>query len=99
MKIGFIVNHVKKEDPNFTTTGLALCAHKRGHEVFYMGAGDLVYYSDEQVGAHACQVPGKKFSSSTAFMQAVKDAPRETITYAGRDAMKHRKYPAEDNKK
>src|SRR3546814_9121799 len=51
MKIESIVNHVQKEDPTFTTTGLAICAHKQCHEVFYMRAGDLVYYSDEQVGA------------------------------------------------
>ncbi|QEC53710.1 glutathione synthase [Anseongella ginsenosidimutans] len=99
MKIGFIVNQVKKEDPNFTTTGLAWTAHKRGHEVYYMGVGDLAYYSDEQVGAHARKVPDKKFNTRATFMDGVKSAAKEKITSAGLDVLMLRNDPAEDIEK
>lgn len=99
MRIGFIVNQVRTENPNFTTTGLAFCAHKRGHEVYYMGVGDLVYNSDEQIGAHARKVPGKKFTSRDTFMEAVRDAAREKITSAELDVLMLRNDPAEDIEK
>src|SRR5690606_15088320 len=96
MKIGFIVNQVKKEDANYTTTGLAWCAHKRGHQVYYMGVGDLVYYSNEQIGAHARKVPDKKFTTRTTFMDAVKNAEKSKITSTDLDVLMLRNDPADD---
>lgn len=96
MKIGFIVNQVKKEDANYTTTGLAWHAHKRGHEVYYMGVDDLVYYSDERIGAHARRVPDKKFTTRATFMASVKKADKEKITSTGLDVLMLRNDPAED---
>lgn len=96
MKIGFIVNQVKKENANYTTTGLAWYAHKRGHQVYYMGVDDLVYYSDERIGAHARKVPDKKFTTQNTFMTGVKKTDKEKITSSDLDVLLLRNDPAED---
>lgn len=59
---------------------MAWCAHKRGHTVFYIDVNDLVYYSVEPIGAHAREVPDKKFTPQKTFMAAVKKMAKEKIT-------------------
>jgi glutathione synthase len=39
MKIGFVVNDVRTEEPGYTTTRLAMAAINRGHEAWVIGAG------------------------------------------------------------
>jgi hypothetical protein len=38
MKIGFVVNDVRTEEPGYTTTRLAMAAINRGHEAWVIGA-------------------------------------------------------------
>ena len=64
MKIAFIVNDIQTERVNYSTTHLAFCAHKREHEVYYAGVGDLAYYSDGHMGAIAKKVPARKYRSA-----------------------------------
>ena len=53
MRLGMLVNDVATERPGYTTTRLALTATGRGHEVWFMGAGDLAYDPDDTIRARA----------------------------------------------
>ena len=63
MKIGFMVNDIKTEEPGYTTTRLAMAALNRGNEVWLMGAGDFAYDTDEHIYALAKSVPKKNYKS------------------------------------
>jgi glutathione synthase len=79
---------------------MALCAHKRGHEVYYMGVGDLAYYSDGQMGAHAYPLPAeKKFRSASTLMAEIKKTEQIKITATDLDVLMLRNDPSEDIEK
>ena len=59
VKLGIFVNDVACEKPEYTTTGLALAAVGRGHEVWYIGAGDFACDADDAVRARACRAPSR----------------------------------------
>lgn len=100
MRIGFVVNDVAEEHSSYTTTHLALCAHKRGHEVYFMGVGDLAYYSDGQMGAHAFPLPpDKKFRTAATLLNEIKEASRVKITASDLDVIMLRNDPSEDIEK
>lgn len=90
---------MEKEHFQYTTTGLAHCACKKGHEVFYMDTSGLVYYSDEQVGGHARKAPDRKFRDEADFLKAIREAPEERITAADLDVLMLRNDPSEDIEK
>jgi len=96
MKIVFVVNQVRKETPLYTTTGLALQAHKMGHEVYYAGVGDLAYLDQERMGAYARKVPDKQFRSPETFLQAVKDTEKQQISALEMDVLMLRNDPSAD---
>jgi glutathione synthase len=100
MRIGFIVNDVAQEHNSYTTTHLALCAHKREHVVYFIGVGDLAYYSDGQMGAHAFPLPvEKKFRTAATLLNEIKHARQVKITAADLDVLMLRNDPAEDIEK
>jgi len=101
MKIAFVVNDIKTEKVNYSTTHLAFCAHKREHEVYYIAVGDLAYYSDGHMGAIAKQVPGKNFRSAETFLKAVQDAENHNIriTDTDLDVILLRSDPSDDMEK
>ena len=47
MRIAFFVNSIDSETPGYTTTHLALAAHRRGHAVVYVTPGDFVLRPDD----------------------------------------------------
>ncbi len=96
MKITFVVNQVRKENPLYTTTGLGLQAHKMGHEVYYMGVGDMAYLDREQMGGYARKVPNKQFRSPETFLQAVKDTEKVKICASDIDVLLLRNDPSAD---
>ena len=53
MRIGFVVNSVATEKPEYTTTRLALAATRRGHETWLIGVDDFSHRPDGTVAAHA----------------------------------------------
>ena len=99
MKIGFVVNKVSQEHISYTTTGLALAAHKRGHDVYYIGVGDFTYTADGQMGAHARKAPDTKFRNAGTFLTEIQETPQSTITAADLDVLMLRNDPAEEIEK
>ncbi len=98
MRIGFVVNDIKTEWPDYTTTHLAMTAANMGHEVWYMGLGDLSYGPDDNTHAHARMAPPKVHRSSRVYLEDVRghDAIRERITLEDLDVLMLRNDPAQD---
>lgn len=99
MTITFVVNQVRKESPGYTTTALALEAHRRGHKVYYTGVGDLVYLPNGRVGAHCRKVPDREFRSLHTFLEAVVEEEKVLTTAKDWDVMWLRNDPAADMEK
>ncbi|HLW18899.1 MAG TPA: glutathione synthetase [Cyclobacteriaceae bacterium] len=98
MNIGFVVNQIKTEEPWYDTTLLTFTAVKMGHDVFVMGAGDLVYTEDGNIGAMAVKAPSKKFRDLESYLAVIqsKEAERVFITSEQLDVLFLRSNPSED---
>ena len=98
MRIGFIVNDIKKEQEGYTTTRLGMEAVNRGHEVCVMGVSDLTYDPDEKVRSRASSVPKKSYKSTSGYLADLqgKKAVIEEITVDDLDVLLLRNDPAED---
>ena len=75
MKIGFVVNSVATEKPEYTTVRLAFAAAEKGHETWLMGVDDFSHRPDGTVAAHARTASEQEAdrptrTSSTASMDA-----------------------------
>ncbi|HEX5170990.1 MAG TPA: glutathione synthase, partial [Cyclobacteriaceae bacterium] len=100
MRIGFIVNEVEKEHNSYSTTHMALCANRRGHEIYYMGVGDLACYSSGMMGAHARRLlPEKKFRTAATLLEHLVKTEQVGITASDLDVIMLRNDPAEDIEK
>jgi glutathione synthase len=98
LKIGFIVNDVRTEEPGYTTTRLAMAAVNRGHEAWLIGAGDLAYDADEMVRARARAAPRAQYKSSSAYLTDLqgKRGKVERITVDDLDVLLLRSDPSAD---
>lgn len=96
MNIGFLVNQTHKEAAEYTTTGLALEAHRLGHKVYYIGVGDLAYLSNGQMGAHARSLPDKEFRSPSTLLEAIRESKKVPVSSEELDALLLRNDPAVD---
>ncbi|WP_353182386.1 glutathione synthase [Parapedobacter lycopersici] len=96
MNIGFLVNQTHKEGAEYTTTGLALEAHRMGHQVYYIGVGDLAYLANGQMGAHARSLPDREFRSPATLLEALRESKKEPVSAKQLDALLLRNDPAAD---
>jgi glutathione synthase len=102
MKLGIVVNDIKTEWPDYTTTHLAMTASNLGHEVWYINVNDFVYDPDENVHAHAYSLfePGttKRYRSSTSYLNKLRGnhSVKNLITVDDLDVLLLRNDPAED---
>jgi len=98
MRIGFMVNDIKTEEPGYTTTRLAMAALNRGNEVWLMGAGDFAYDTDEHIYARARSVPKPNYKSSETYLAHLqgKQAITERINVDDLDVLMLRNDPSTD---
>ena len=99
MKLGFVVNNIEGEKPQYTTTRLAMSARNLGHEIWLMGVGDLAQGADGRVVAHAAGPDDKTYRSLKAFLddvQSVEKESRDKIVVDDLDVLMLRNDPAED---
>lgn len=96
MKIGFVVNEVATERTNYSTTHMALAAHMRGHQVYYIEVAGFTLGSDEMVHAYAHKPPANKFQEADTFLKAMKsqEVLRERLTVDKLDILMLRNDPA-----
>jgi len=98
MKLGFMVNDIKTEEPGYTTIRMAMAAANRGNEVWLMGAGDFAYDPDEHIYARAKSVPKKTYKSSELFLAQLhgKGAISQRINVDDLDVLMLRNDPSTD---
>jgi glutathione synthase len=100
MRLAFLVNRIETEEDNYTTTGLAYEAHRRGHEVWYIAAEDLIYDHDDSVRAHGRAAAGDKdaFETMEAYFEAFRgeNAKLERIGVDDLDVLMLRNDPSAD---
>jgi glutathione synthase len=98
MKIGFVVNDIKTEEPAYTTTRLAMTAVNLGHKSYTFGVGDFMYAADGSVHARARSTNGKMHKSLERFLKILQsdDAKSETICLDDLDVLLLRNDPSTD---
>lgn len=98
MRIGFVVNNVKTEHPEFTTTRLAMTAVNLGHEAWTLGVADFVYAKNGTVHANARSVKGEGYDCLETFLGEIQgsDARQECISVDDLDVLLLRNDPSED---
>ena len=100
MKIGFVVNDVGGELPQYTTTRLALAATQMGHEAWLMGVGDFAYEPDGSLSASARgPVDGEEVqvdSSGSSPTCRATTASSEQLPLGELDVVMLRNDPADD---
>ena len=99
MKIGFVVNGVASELPQYSTTRLAMSARNLGHEVWVMGVGELAQSSDGRVVAHASAPDDKTYRSLKTFLEDVQSDEKgstEKIVVDDLDVLMLRNDPSDD---
>ncbi len=97
MKLGIVVNDTLTEEHFYSTTRLAMAAHRRGHEVCLMGVGDLAHEPNGEITARARRPLDKAYRSLKSFMSDIKDAEEAfMIEVSDLDVLMLRNDPAGD---
>jgi glutathione synthase len=97
MRIAFLVNRVETEIDEYATTRLAKAAALMGHEVWYVGLGDLrIGEPDGEIGAHARPGIARGDDTLTAFVDRMKESSAERIRLDKLDAVFLRNDSIED---
>src|SRR6476620_12552391 len=97
MRIAFLVNRAETEVDEYATTRLAKAAALMGHEVWYVGLGDVkIGEPDGEIGAHAHPGMARGDDTLTAFVDRMKESSAERIRLDKLDAVFLRNYSIED---
>jgi glutathione synthase len=97
MKMAFLVNNTETEIDEYATTRLAKAANLMGHEVWYVGVGDLrVGEPDGEIGAHARPGLVCEGDTLTAFTDRMKESAAQRIRLDTLDAVFLRNDSIED---
>jgi glutathione synthase len=96
VKIAFVLNRVETEVELATSTLLAFEAHRRGHEVYVCGVGDLTLRADNHVTGEARIPTGKPRRPGTFLAQLqARTAQRGVFSSEDLDVLWLRYNPAE----
>jgi glutathione synthase len=104
MRLAFFVNDVVTEIDEYTTTRLARAAARGGHQVWYLGVGDVelgvrdveLGVSDGQLMARAYAAEFERDDTLESFLGRVKDRDTERIVLDDLDAVFLRNDSIED---
>ena len=88
MRLAFFVLDVATEVDEYTTTRLARAAVQGGHEVWYVGLGDVEHgENDGQLSARAHRAEFEKGDTLESFMKRIKERDAERIVMDDLDAL------------
>jgi len=97
MKIGFVVNDIATEKPEYTTTRLAMTSARLGHDTCLIGLRDFGYEPDDSLSAIAAAGDtGKAYRSLERYLEDVQTATRERVELNDFDVLVLRADPAVD---
>ncbi|HEX2241499.1 MAG TPA: glutathione synthase [Actinomycetota bacterium] len=95
MRVAFLIDDLQSEDPRYTTTRLARAAIERGHEVTYIGIGDLAYEEDDRVTAIARRLDSHG-SDLNDFLERARNVEAEQADLDRLDVLMLRNDPLRD---
>ena len=99
MRVGFVVNSVQTEKPQYTTTRLAMAATRMGHETWLIGVGDFAHQGRrvDRSPSPVDQAP-QNYKSLENYLAAIQgdDCVEERICVDDLDVVMMRNDPAED---
>ncbi len=81
MRIAFFVNSIEGETPTYTTTGLALAAISRGHEICYLTPEDFVLRSDDSLWFRGRVPPFKRYRKAEGLHAALQGEETKIDTF------------------
>jgi glutathione synthase len=88
MRLAFFVNDVATEVDEYTTTRLARAAAQLGHEVWYVGVGDVEFGgSDGQLVARAHAAAFEADDTLESFMERIKERDADRVVMDDLDAL------------
>jgi glutathione synthase len=88
MRLAFFVNDVATEVDEYTTTRLARAAAQRGHDVWYVGVGDVEFgESDGQLVARARAAAFEEDDTLTSFMERIKERDADRVVMDDLDVL------------
>src|SRR6478752_4469953 len=88
MRLAFFVNNVPTEVDEYTTTRLARAAAQAGHEVWYVGVGDVeLGESDGQLVGRAHAAHFGQLDTLESFMEGIKAGDTERVAMDELDAL------------
>lgn len=98
MRIAFFVNSLEGETPTYTTTGLALAALSRGHDICYLTPGDFVLRADDSLSVRGRTLPSKRYKKAESLHAALQgeEAAIETMDVRDIDVVFLRNDPSLD---
>jgi glutathione synthase len=98
VKLGIVVNDIRTEEPEYTTTRLAIAAVNLEHEVWVMGVGDLEYDPDDRVRAQARRAPKSRYKALEVYLRELKSSKAivERVPVDEFDVLLLRNDPASD---
>ena len=96
MRIAFLINSFETERDVYTTTRLALAAHKAGHEVLYLSVEDFICDPDESLRVRVRAPGGTYKTEKTLLAGVVEDGVEDRVPVEDIDALLLRNDPADD---
>jgi glutathione synthase len=98
MKVGFVVNGIAKEQPEYTTVRLAATTSGMGHEAWFVGVDDFGQGPDGSITARARAAPGREYEATDTYLAALQgdDGIEERVCVDELDVVLLRNDPADD---
>jgi glutathione synthase len=98
VRIGFVVNSITTEQPEYTTVRLALVAAELGHDTCLMGVDDFSHLADDTVAARVRSASKEALTDESSYLQSIQDPDKtgEDISIADLDVLVMRNDPADD---
>lgn len=96
MKIAFIINDHQTEKPSYTTPTLGYTAYNKGHDVYFIGVGELSYASQGHLSVRCKTISNKKFNSQETYFKALQKEEFTNISSEHLDVLFLRNNPADE---
>ena len=97
MHLAFLINSFETEKEVYTTTRLALAAHKAGHDVAYLSVEDFICDPDESLRVRVRKPSGTYKTTKTLFNAITDDGyTEERLPIEDLDVLMLRNDPADD---
>lgn len=96
MKIAFIINDHNTEKWNYTTPAMGYAAYKRGHEVYFIGVGELSYSSKGHLSVRCKTIKDRTFKGEETFWKAAQGEEFIDLSSKDLDVLFLRNNPADE---